>query len=194
VERGVRYVPDKNRNIVSEYMSQPQIKQNAEDWVNQQMPKQVFCFLSASDQKLYLSASGLLLSIKQLNLILSDYSILVMPFARVYEGFVIQLAMELGISRPEQIKNDPDSMKAGHYLDKIRRQIMEDRNIQFRYGGLVTTLQAAWQNVRNRVMHSDPLNPVSYEAISRAEDHIGLINDAMRQGHKYLIEEGIIKF
>jgi ribonuclease HIII len=190
-ERGARYVPDTERDVILEHMSLPQTEQKALDWVYDQLGREVYEFLPSNDRETHLSGAGLLLSIKETNLQLPDYSIIVMPFARTYEGSIIQLAVQLGITNQAGIQANAESMRAGGYINQIKERI--DKSDKVRHTGLADTLLSAWRDVRNKVLHSDPVNPSLHPQLVMAEQDIQSVNRAMRRAHKYLIELGIVK-
>lgn len=189
-ERGARYVPDTERKVILEHMSRPQTEQKAIDWIYKYLGQQVYEFLPTSDREAYLSGAGLFLSIEEMQLQLSDYSIIVMPFARSYEGFIIQLAVQLGITTQENIQASAESMKAGDYLNKVKERI--EKTDKTRHGGIIDTLLSVWRDVRNKVMHSDPINPPPHREFRHAEQDIQAINRAISRGYEYFVERGII--
>jgi len=190
-ERGAQFVPDSERSAIFEHMNRPQKERMALEWVYEYLGEQAFEFLEINDRETYLSGAGLFLSIQEMKLQLPDYSIVVMPFARSYEGFIIQLAVQLGITTQANIRANAEVMKVGEYLNKIKDKI--ERTDKTRYGGLTDTLQSAWRDVRHKVMHSDPANPPPHKQLRHAEQDIQSINRAIFRGYEYLVERGIIQ-
>jgi ribonuclease HIII len=190
-ERGAQFLPDNERNALFEHMNRPQSEQRALEWVYEYLGKQAFAFLEMTDRETYLSGVGLFLSIQEMNLQLPDYSIVVMPFARAYEGFIIQLAVQLGITTQENILANAKVMKIGEYLNQIKDKI--ERTDKTRYVSLIDTLQSAWRGVRNKVMHSGRANPLPYKQLRHAEQDIQAINRAISLGYGFLVERGILK-
>lgn len=190
-ERGARYVPDSEREAALEYLNKPEAEREALDWAYEHLGQDVFEFLPSTEREGYISGASVLLWLKASKRKLPDYSTIVMPFARAYEGFVIQLAMHLGIVDEAKIKEiDADQIRAGNYLDQVREKIIKtDRS---RYEGLGNTLQSAWRDIRNKVLHYDPLNPPPYRSLTDAENDIAALNRAMYHGHEYLVQRGII--
>lgn len=189
-ERGARYVPDSEREAALEYLNKPEAEREALDWIDEHLGQGVFEFLPSNEREGYISGSSVLLWLKTSSRKLPDYSTVVMPFARAYEGFVIQLAIHLGIATEEKIKTSVDQIRAGDFLQQVRDKIVKmDKD---RYEGLADTLQSAWRDIRNKVLHSDPLNPPPHKNLTHAENDIATLNRAMFRGYEYLVERGII--
>jgi ribonuclease HIII len=189
-ERGARYVPDSEREAALEYLNKPEAEREALDWIDEHLGQGVFKFLPSNEREGYISGSSVLLWLKSTGRKLPDYSTVVMPFARAYEGFVIRLAIHLGIATEEKIRASVDQMSAGDFLKQVRDKIVKtDKD---RYEGLADTLQSAWRDIRNKVLHSDPLNPPPHKNLAHAEDDIATLNRAMFRGYEYLVERGII--
>jgi ribonuclease HIII len=189
-ERGARYVPDSERESVLEYLNKPEAEREALDWIDEHLGQGVFEFLPSNEREGYISGASILLWLKVSGRKLPDCSTVVMPFARAYEGFVIQLALHLGIATEEKIRASVDQMRAGDFLQQVRDKIVQtDKD---RYEGLADTLQSAWRDIRNKVLHSDPLNPPPHRNLAHAEDDIATLNRAMFHGYEYLVERGII--
>ena len=185
-ERGAQFVPNSERRALFEHINRPQTERRALEWVYQYLGEQAFAFLEMNDRETYLSGVGLFLSIQEMNLQLPDYSIVVMPFARAYEGFILQLAVRLGITTQETILARTKVTKIGEYLQQIKDKI--ERTDTTRYVYLIDTLQSAWRGVRNKVMHSDPANPHPYTQLSYAEQDIQTIHRAISLGYGYLLD------
>jgi ribonuclease HIII len=189
-ERGARYVPDSDRTAALEYLNKPEAEQDALAWTYEYLGQEVFGFLPGTDREGYLSGTSVFLWLREGRRHLPDYSTIVMPFARAYEGFVIHLAVELAIASEADVRGNVDQIRAGQYLDQIREKVVKaDKS---RYTGLADTLLSAWRDIRNKVMHSDPQNPPPHRSLSHAEGDIMSLNRAMRQGYEYLVNRGII--
>ncbi|MDW8327807.1 MAG: ribonuclease HIII, partial [Anaerolineales bacterium] len=189
-ERGARYVPDSEREAALEYLNKPEAEREALDWIDEHLGQDVFGFLPSNEREGYISGASVLLWLKATGRKLPDYSTVVMPFARAYEGFVIQLAIHLGIATEEKIRASVDEMRAGNFLQQLRDKIVKtDKD---RYEGLADTLHSAWRDIRNKVLHSDPLNPPPHRNLAHAEDDIATLNRAMFRGYEYLVERGIV--
>ncbi|HEY6286972.1 MAG TPA: ribonuclease HIII [Ktedonobacteraceae bacterium] len=190
-ERGAQFVPARERHALFEHMNRPQTERMALEWAYKYLGEQAFELLAMNDRETYLSGVGLFQSIQEMNLQLPDYSIVVMPFARAYEGFIIQLVVQLGITTQETMLANAKVTKIGEYLNQIKDKIERTDKTQYSY--LIETLQSAWRGVRNKVMHSDPANPLPYTQLSYAEQDIQAIHRAISLGDMYLVERGILK-
>jgi ribonuclease HIII len=189
-ERGARYVPDSEREAALEYLNKPEAEREALDWIDEHLGQGVFEFLPSNEREGYTSGASVLLWLKASGRKLPDCSTVVMPFARAYEGFVIQLAIHLGIATEEKIRASVDQMRAGEFLQQVRDKIVKTH--KGRYDGVADTLQSAWRDIRNKVLHSDPLNPQPHRNLADAENDIAALNRAMFQGYEYLVQRGII--
>lgn len=111
----------------------------------------------------------------------TDYSYLVFPFAKLYEGFLKQLFLDIGIIRPAEYASDHFRLGKAlspHLVGRLRRRSVY-LQLSERYGeGLAETLWRAWKNGRNLVFHYFPHN---YRALSRAgaEEVIAMLVGAM---------------
>lgn len=119
----------------------------------------------------------------------TDYSYLVFPFAKMFEGFLKQLFYDLDIISLNQYYSD--RFRIGKALSpnfaRNRNSYSVYREIEKRFGkGLATRMWHMWKEGRNLVFHYFPHN---YRALSRnqAETLInGLIetmNEAVRTTH-----------
>jgi hypothetical protein len=106
----------------------------------------------------------------------TDYSYLVFPFAKMYEGFLKQLFLDLGIINENQYYSD--RFRIGKALSP---NLAYSRGIYRAYGllekkygkGLATRLWHTWKEGRNLVFHYFPHN---YRALKR--DHaVALIDN-----------------
>lgn len=100
-----------------------------------------------------------------------DYSFVVFPFAKVYEGFLKELFFKIGAINEGQYNSD--RWRVGKALnpqlekDRWHEESVWDR-IAEQCGGsnLPETLWAAWKRGRNQVFHFFPHN---YKALSKSE-------------------------
>jgi len=86
----------------------------------------------------------------------TDYSYLVFPFAKLYEGFLKQLFVDLGIMSKREYRSD--YYRIGRALSPGMVGRLRQRSaygqIEERYGNdLATRLWYAWKNGRNMVFH-----------------------------------------
>lgn len=92
---------------------------------------------------------------------LSDYSYLVFPFAKLYEGFLKQLFRDLGIITERDYQSA--HFRVGKVLSPNMAGLLRQRSaygqLTKRYGiGLADTLWNTWKEGRNLVFHYFPHN------------------------------------
>lgn len=127
-------------------------------------------YLSPEQQKL--AADGqLLLEDRQLhpNEQISDYSYLVFPYAKLYEGFLKQLFRDLAVIADRDYRSD--HFRIGKVLSPNLVRRLGPRSaygqIERRFGrDLADRLWHAWKEARNLVFHYFPHN---YRALTQAE-------------------------
>lgn len=108
---------------------------------------------------------------------LSDYSFIVFPFAKVYEGFLKKLFLEIGAITEEQYNND--HWRVGRALNpqletKLRHESVYDR-LDSRTADI---LWQAWKRGRNQIFHFWPGRSKSL-SLGEAKEIIGEIEEAM---------------
>jgi hypothetical protein len=111
----------------------------------------------------------------------TDYSYLVFPFAKLYEGFLKQLFFDLSIIEEHEYQGE--YYRIGSALcPNLKRRLGKRSayaNIEKRFGkGLATRLWHTWKEGRNLVFHYFPQN---YGALSftRAKELIANLIDTM---------------
>lgn len=177
-ERGASYVPANQYDQVSRALSQPNVKQNSTEWIHQELGKEIFEFLFPGDQKTYAAGVGLLLLTANHDLVLDDYSVLVMPFARAYEGFILRLAHHRKMFELENWDRDKNS--AGNCITRMEKEGVDPK--------IIIDLREAWKQVRHEVAHSDPKDIPFHKELVDAKNDIGLVNRAMRRSYEYLVK------
>jgi len=113
----------------------------------------------------------------------TDYSYLVFPFAKLYEGFLKRLFMDLNIISEREYSSD--HFRIGRALSPgmvgALRQHSAYGQIEDRYGrDLATRLWHAWKNGRNLVFHFFPHNIRSL-TLDEAKKTITMLTDAMEE-------------
>lgn len=108
---------------------------------------------------------------------LSDYSYLVFPFAKLYEGFLKQLFLDLSVITEREYQSK--HFRVGKVLSpNLVRRLGEKSaygHISKRYGKILAdTLWNTWKSGRNLVFHYFPHN-VSRLSHSEAKDLIDMI-------------------
>lgn len=111
----------------------------------------------------------------------TDYSYLVFPYAKLYEGFLKQMLLDLDIIDARDYASD--RFRIGKVLSPMIARRLGSRSaygqLARRFGeSLAAQLWDAWKNGRNLVFHYFPHN---YRALShnQAKEIIVLIVDAM---------------
>lgn len=100
----------------------------------------------------------------------SDYSFVVFPFAKVYEGFLKKLFLQIGAINEHQYNNErwrvgralnPQLEKEFRHVESVYDRLAENCNPQ-----LSEMLWEAWKHGRNQVFHYWPgrTKPLSFEA------------------------------
>jgi hypothetical protein len=119
----------------------------------------------------------------------TDYSYLVFPYAKLYEGFLKELFLDLGIISERDYQGEHfriGKVLSPNMVGKLRGKSAYGQ-IHERYGKeLATRLWHTWKNGRNLVFHYFPHN---YRALTR--DHalivisqiVDAMNDAIVQTH-----------
>ncbi len=114
---------------------------------------------------------------------IGDYSYLVFPFAKLYEGFLKQLFRDLGIISDTDYRSDHFRIGKSLSPNMIRRLGKRSAYGQLadRFGKeLATALWHAWKEGRNLVFHYFPHN---YHALtqSQAKKLIYVLTDTMEE-------------
>ena len=120
---------------------------------------------------------------------LSDYSYLVFPFAKLYEGFLKYLFRDLGIIEERDFRSD--HFRIGKVLSPNLAQRLGRRSawrqIEKRFGNdLADRLWRTWKQGRNLVFHYFPHN---FQAITKAKaeqlisELIGTMETAVEDTH-----------
>lgn len=112
----------------------------------------------------------------------SDYSFMVFPFAKVYEGFLKKLFLQMGVITQEQYTND--HWRVGKALNPNLEKDLRHESVYDRLNPQTAEiLWQAWKNGRNRIFHFFPgkNKPLSF---NEAKVIIEQINNAMEEGLK----------
>lgn len=137
-----------------------------------------------SDTEQQLAADGMLLiedRDRHPNEKLSDYSYLVFPFAKLYEGFLKRLFLDLGIITPREYNSA--HFRLGKVLSPNMARRLRGRSayqtMAHRYGAeLADRLWRTWKEGRNLVFHYFPRNVRKLD-MSQAMHTLQLIIDTM---------------
>lgn len=187
-DKAQRFLPETEFTTKSkEYLEKPSAENEALVWLQNQGLGKVIEYIPPETRQTLTSASGVRNSILITKSHLEDYSVIVMPFGKAYEGYLIHLAIDLKIVEPEDITVSAESIRIGEWIQKIKQSIPDHK----RYSEIPDNLQAAW-TARNKAIHADPDYRFStLSSVSEAEQEIIKIINAMVRSHKLLIEEHI---
>lgn len=107
----------------------------------------------------------------------SDYSFLVFPFAKVYEGFLKKFFYKIGAIN--QLQYESERWRVGKALNpQLEKDLRHESVYDFINPDLGNVLWEAWKNGRNKIFHYFPGQhaPLSFE---KAKVIIKQLNDAM---------------
>jgi ribonuclease HIII len=187
-DRATRYIPEENRQAALERMCQPDSEATALNWLVEQLGQDLYDFLYPHDRETLLSGAALLEAVRTTELKLPDYSVLVMPFVRAYEGFLIRLFVHIGKVEEAQIERHMGSIQVGNWLNELKDLIVDSG----RYGYLVSDLKTAWEGSRHLMVHSDPARQVRMRTLDEAQSEIcGALMRAFRRGFDNFVKQPI---
>jgi len=187
--RAARYIPgdDEELSKAASYLDRADAENEALVWLENQPGSGAIDFCFPNDRDTLVAAAGVRNTIKNTNLVLPDYSVVVMPFAKSYEGFLIKLAIHLGIADEKAVRRKATEIEVTKWLNEIEQRIPDRK----RYGATILALKSAWQ-CRHKAIHSDPEYPFSIlQSFGEAEAEISTITRAMRMAHTVFCEEGV---
>jgi hypothetical protein len=187
-DRAGRFIVGKTQHTaVTVYLEQPEAENEALQWLLQQIDQSVLDFLYENDQRTLLAAAGVWNAFQKTNQPLPDYSVVVMPFAKAFEGFLISLAIHLELTTGNALKQRANKIEIGNWLDTIKSRLPDVK----RYGEIHAALEDAWQ-CRHKALHSDFAHPWStLKTLNEAEQEIATILRAMKRAHRVFVEQGV---
>lgn len=155
----------------------------------------VWKYMSENQQGLILDGEALINEALKDKLAISDYSYLVFPFAKCYEGFLKQVFLDLQLIREEDFYGD--DIRIGRILNphykhssSVYSKLCENKKAG---KALASKLWETWREGRNRVFHYYPHNfrRLNYtEAMEIIEMLVDAMNEAVERGKLHeLIEE-----
>lgn len=182
-EHATRYLSEDQASQLKPQMERPEAEEKAWLFLEDELGKDVLGFLLDHDRNTLIAGSVLLDAARELPM--PDYSPLVMPFARAYEGFLIQVFIKLGLTDGRLIEeSDIDAIKVGAWLDKLPTLLMHpkrDRHIE-------SDLRSAWEGTRHLMIHSDPMRQMVLPTYEKARNEIaGVLMRAMSRGYEAFI-------
>jgi ribonuclease HIII len=188
-ERATRFfMGEKERAAAVAYLEMPDAENEATRWLLEQLKPsglKILEFLYENDRRTLLAAAGVRNAAQELAL--ADYSVVVMPFAKVLEGFLIRLAVHLGLTKEDALEQKADEITVGAWVDYIKKHIPDPK----RHSAVCAALEDAWQ-CRHKVIHSDFAHPLStLPSFSEAEREVAVILRAILRAYQAFVEEGI---
>lgn len=146
------------------------------------MSNQLSDFLGRELLPLFEDGEKLISSVSAMNAVYGDYSFTVFPFAKVYEGFLKKLFLQIGAIDNYQYNND--RWRVGRALnpqlekDLRHTESVYDRLVELCNPELPEVLWRAWKRGRNQIFHFWPgrTRPLSF---SEAKEIVGEIEEAM---------------
>jgi ribonuclease HIII len=187
-DRATRYIPEESRQVTLDQMSRPDTETVALSWLIEQLGQKVYDFLHPHDRETLLSGAALLQAVREIKLVLPDYSVLVMPFVRAYEGFLVKLFIHIGLADAEKIERNVRAVQVGRWLEELPDQIAD----LSRHGHIVDTLKNAWTSSRHPLVHSDHVRQAKLSTLDEADIEIcGVIIRAFKRGFDNFVEEPI---
>ena len=168
-------------------LSRPlEIDSSAHTWIYEHIGPQVYGFLPEACRVIYSSGVSMLQSIKNQQQSLPEYTSLIIPFVLAYQGFIVEMALALGLHSRESLLDLSAFTCAERCFDSIIDHIRHAHSRSDQ--GLISTLACAWTDICNRVwIVSIGMQPGSLSSYILAEQDIYTINRAMRRGHEYLV-------
>jgi ribonuclease HIII len=188
-ERASRFIPgnDAERAAATSYLDSADSENEAARWLLEQITQNVRDFLFPNDKHTLLAAAGVRNAVQQLKQTLPDYSVVVMPFAKAYEGFLIRLAAFLNLTDETTLRQKATAIGVGGWLEEIRKRLPDTK----RYSEIGAALEAAWE-CRHKAVHSDFGHPLGVlKAFQEAEQEIAVILRAMTRAYRVFVEEGV---
>jgi len=147
----------------------------------------VLTFLYNNDQRTLLAAAGVRNAFENTSQQLPDYSAVVMPFAKSFEGFMMRLAVHLELTTEDALRRKANEIEIGAWIEIIKARLPDYKP----YGEIHAALEAAWQ-CRNKALHSDFAHPLSIlKTFAEADREVATILRAMARAHCVFVEEGL---
>lgn len=187
-ERAARFiVGERERDALVTYLEKPEAENEATRWLLEQISSEVLDFLYPNDRQTLQAAAGVRNAFQDASKSLPDYSVVVMPFAKAFEGFVVRLAVHLNLTTEEALKQKAEEIQIRVWLKAIGSRLPDER----RYGETHAALDAAWQ-CRHKSLHSDFAHPLStLRTFAEADREVAIILRAMVRAHRVFVVEGI---
>ena len=175
---------EREAQAVADFTAQPTADSQVAKWINDNFSAEVLAFIPDNERDIYESGVFGLLIAEQHPKEYKNKIVLVMPFARAYEGFLLKFFCELGLVTEEQLRKDLNTVKAGELLDRLFTCIQQANKASLQ--GWKDNAWSAWRDIRHKTMHADdPNSPRYYFTLADARQDIAVLNRAMRTAYGY---------
>jgi len=186
-DRAARFLPEDTAQSTRTLLDSPTVENDAWSWVQSQLGQSVFNFLWSHDQQTIVSGAGILLAVRDTGRKLAEFSPVVMPFGKTFEGFVTRLAIHLGLAIEDEIRANVRNITIGAWISSINDQLPDPR----RYGFVSAHIETAWGS-RNKCMHADPQVPMPIRSLDEAIQEINSILRGMQKAYDVFITQRIV--
>lgn len=188
VDRATRFIAgETERSTAAAYLEKPEAENEAARWLLEQINQNVLDFLYDNDRRTLLAAAGVRNAFQNASQSLPDYSVVVMPFAKSLEGFLMRLAVHLELTTEDALRQKANEIEIGAWIETIGARLPDVK----RYGEIHAALEAAWQ-CRHKALHSDFAHPLStLKTFVEADREVATILRAMVRAHCVFVEEGL---
>lgn len=188
VDRATRFIAgETERSTAIAYLEKPEAENEATRWLLEQINQNVLDFLYDNDRRTLLAAAGVRNAFQNTSWSLPDYSVVVMPFAKSFEGFLMRLAVHLGLITEEALRQKANEIEIGAWIETIGARLPDVK----RYGEIRAALEDAWQ-CRHKALHSDFAHPLStLKTFVEADREVATILRAMARAHRVFVEEDL---
>lgn len=153
------------------------------EWKNEEFDK----FVGSDLLELYRDSCVLLEQNKKEGQIfpaLSDYSIIILPIAKVYEGILKKILVEAEIIGEEEIRINP-GINVGHYFNPVgNNKIFNHIKDHARDRVVPHIIYATYQECRNQILHYDPHKDNRIKNIEDVEFYVKRIMHAIDKAYE----------
>ena len=154
------------------------LQNNAGNELIKYIDKDVYNFLYGRDVWEIDDGLKIFSKIKDSNLKLNNFRVLVRSFSIAFEGFLIKYFLEIGLIDREAYQQDPRNAKIFDCLIKFRNYA---EIVERTHKGLISKVFNVWNECRNNYLHSDAYSYSQVIDIKEAESKIINILTTMKE-------------
>lgn len=192
-------MPDNTSSDLSEYLKQLRsVRESYETSLKQKIGGRTFDFLENHIQGLLVDSEAVKSILNSSNLpydlnIIDDYSFVVFPAAKAYEGFLKQLSVKAKFTTVKKRKNvlitrrllevEPDFGIGKIFNEQDNPKIKSALKDKSRYKSYPDLMRTAWDLCRCDILHYDFSNPVKRRR-NQIEDELSMIYRAIKCGYE----------